>query len=99
MQARTLRTVAATLVAAAVLAALALATVVVGGFYDVSATRPHTQPVYTLLEATKRYAARRAARAIDEPALDDPALARRGAACFRDHCTRCHGAPGQAPQP
>ena len=38
----------------------------------------------------------RQAADIDEPALDDAALRRRGAVCFRDHCAACHGAPSRA---
>jgi len=38
------------------------------------------------------------ARRIEVPQLDDAARAR-GFALYRDHCLRCHGAPGVAPEP
>lgn len=87
---------------AAVLLALAgggAAAVVFGGLYEVAADRPHWQITWTLLETALHHSVRRRARDIEEPALDDPALVQRGAACFRDHCAACHGAPGVAPLP
>jgi len=97
MSLATVRTVLVTLAlaAAAVLAGATLA--VTGGWYDISATAPHAQPVHGLLEMVVRQSVRRHASGIDEPVLDEPALVQRGAICFRDHCMGCHGAPGQAP--
>jgi mono/diheme cytochrome c family protein len=66
------------------------------GVYDVAATTPHTQPVYTLLENALRWAVRRRARAIVVPARNASDEAR-GAACFQAHCLQCHGGPGIAP--
>ena len=43
-----------------------------------------------------RQSVRLRARGIDEPALDDERMVLRGAACFRDKCVQCHGAPGVA---
>jgi mono/diheme cytochrome c family protein len=81
----------------AVLAAVALLTgavVVVGGFYDVAATRQHWQLTYWVVQFAKHRSVERRARDIDVPPLADEAMALRGAACFRDKCTTCHGAPG-----
>jgi len=92
-----LKTVLATLIAGALAAAGVAGCVVFFGLYDVSATREHTQPVYTLMEQTLRWSVRQRARSIDAPTPSDAALLR-GTACYRDHCLQCHGAPGVAPQ-
>lgn len=91
------------LAAAATTAALALAAaavggaVVFGGLYDVAATQQHFQLTHRVLEAAMRQSVKLRARDIPEPPLADEALALRGAACFRDKCVQCHGAPGIAP--
>lgn len=87
---------ALTTAALGIAAALVGATVVFGGLYDVAATKQHFQPVYTLLERAMRQSVRLRARGIEEPPLADERLALRGAACFRDKCMQCHGAPGIA---
>ena len=43
-----------------------------------------------------RQSVRLRARGIEVPRLDDEQLVLRGAACFRDKCQQCHGAPGVA---
>ncbi len=83
--------------AALLLAALAGAALVIyTGVYDVSATRQHTQWVYSLLDTALRQSVRRQARDINPPSLDDTARIQRGAACFQAKCVQCHGAPGVA---
>jgi mono/diheme cytochrome c family protein len=67
------------------------------GAYDISATAQHTQPVYSLLEATMKRSVQRRAAEIAVPPLDAPAQIERGALCFRAHCVQCHGGPGVAP--
>lgn len=85
--------------AAAVAAMVAAATgVVYFGVYDIAATNPHTAPVYWLLEVGMRQSVRRHARDIAVPPLEDPALVARGRALHDEHCVRCHGAPGVAPE-
>jgi mono/diheme cytochrome c family protein len=69
------------------------------GVYDVAATKQHIAPVYWLLETTMRQSVRRRARDIVVPPLADPAYAVRGRALYDEHCVRCHGAPGVAPEP
>jgi mono/diheme cytochrome c family protein len=86
-----------TTLALAVAGALAGAVVVFGGLYNVAATAPHLQPTYSLLERAMRSSVRLRAAGIEVPPLDSPVLVERGAACFRDHCVQCHGAPGVAP--
>lgn len=97
MRRTVVRTVAATLAATAAVAAVAAALVVRGGWYDVSASTQHTPLVYALLETTLQHSVRRRAADIVAPAVDAAAVVARGAACFRDHCVACHGAPGVAP--
>lgn len=84
---------------AGVLAAAGVAGFFLGGFYDVSATKDHTQVLYTVMETAMHATVRRRAGAIDPPALGDVAQLQRGAACYRIHCAACHGGPGVAPGP
>lgn len=91
-----MRTVVATLAGAAMLAALAAAAVVYAGVYDVSASTPHTQFVYSLLETAQRQSVRMRARSIEPPQVAVSPL--RGAACFKARCEQCHGGPGVAPE-
>ena len=86
--------------AAGVLAALAAgAAFFLSGMYNIAATEQHTAPVYYLLEAGMRQSVRAYASGIVAPALDDPPRAVRGRALYDEHCARCHGAPGVAPEP
>ncbi|MDM0021933.1 c-type cytochrome [Variovorax saccharolyticus] len=92
----TIRTVLLTLATLGIAAVVAGAAVVYGGLYDVAATEQHLQPVFSVMETAMRQSVRLRARRIEPPALDDPSLLVRGAACFRDKCVQCHGAPGVA---
>jgi len=92
-----LRTVFATLAAAAAIAAAVGAWLVYGGGYDVSATGAHLQTVHSALERTMNSSVRQRARALAPPAAPDDTSIRRGAACYRAHCLQCHGAPGVPP--
>jgi mono/diheme cytochrome c family protein len=91
-------TVAATLAAAALLAALAGATVLYAGWYNVGATRQHFQIVHSVLERGMRESVKYHAREIAVPPLNSPAMIRRGALLYRDACAHCHGGPGVAPE-
>lgn len=87
------------LVTLSVLAAIAAATVIYGGLYDISATDQHLAPTYRILDtAMRRSIARRAAN-IAVPPLDGRATLERGLALYDAHCVQCHGAPGVAPEP
>ena len=90
--------IAAILTAAALMLAalVGAALVVYSGVYDVSASRQHTQWVYSLLGTTMRQSVRLRARDIEPPPLDDAARIERGALCFQAKCVQCHGAPGVA---
>lgn len=81
----------------ALAAALGGAALVYGGLYNVAATAPHTQLVYSLLEKAMHESVKLRARGIEPPPLDAAATLQRGALCFREHCEQCHGAPGVAP--
>ena len=80
-------------------ALLAAAALLLFGFYDVAATRPHLAPTYWVLGTGLRESVRHHARNIAVPPLDDRALIERGLAQYREHCLRCHGAPGTPPEP
>lgn len=95
---RTVTIVLTTLAIAALAGAVGAAAVIYSGIYNVAATRQHQQWVYTLLEDAMRQSVRLRARRIDTPpdlATSDRRLVQ-GAACFRDKCVQCHGAPGVA---
>lgn len=84
---------------AGVLAAAGAAAFVWYGVYDVSATGPHLQPVHTMLEIALKRAVQARADAHPPPVdLKTPLRVMQGAACFRDRCVACHGAPGVAPE-
>ncbi len=89
-------TVAVTLAAVVLGGALAAAIVVWSGVYNIAASSQHLQPVFTVLELAMRQSVRLRARDIEPPPLDGEQMIRRGAACFRDQCVQCHGAPGVA---
>lgn len=88
-----------TLAASATIAALLGGVVIYSGWYDVSATSPHTRAVYELLEVSMRRAVRQRASDVAVPALENSDRAINGFRQFRAHCVQCHGAPGIAPQP
>lgn len=87
------------IVAAGLVAIAGAAAFVYSGVYDIAATDQHTAPVFWILKTTMRRAARHHAHGIDVPPLSDPTLVAHGRALFVDHCVRCHGAPGVAPEP
>ena len=93
-----MRHVLLTLAALAAAAAIAAAAVVFGGLYDISATDQHLRPTYATLDVAMKRAVALRAKGIVVPPLDDPAIVARGLALYRDHCVRCHGAPGVAPE-
>ncbi len=95
-----IRAVIAAFAAAAVLGIAGAAAFIGWGAYDVSATGPHWQPVHSLLEIALKRAVQRRADAHPPPAdLRTRDQVMLGAACFRDRCVACHGAPGVAPEP
>jgi mono/diheme cytochrome c family protein len=89
-------TAAATVAAMLLGGVLVAAAVVYGGLYNVAASEQHLQPTFTVLETAMRQSVRLRARNIEVPPLADENMVLRGAACFRDKCVQCHGAPGVA---
>jgi mono/diheme cytochrome c family protein len=96
------------LLIAALLGLGGAALIVRAGLYDVAASSSHTQWVHSLLETAMHHSVRWHARNMQPPPTrrDDTAhdathdtASLRGAACYREHCLSCHGAPGIAPGP
>lgn len=93
-----LKTVAATLAGAALLASVAGFAVLKSGRYNIGATAQHFQVVHTVLEQGMHESVRHYARDVAEPpGLVTASRIGRGAALYRDNCAQCHGAPGVAP--
>ena len=88
--------VAATLAAMLAGGVLTAAAVVYGGLYNVAASTQHWQPTFSVLETAMRKSVRLRSRGIEAPPLGDEGMVLSGAACFRDKCVQCHGAPGVA---
>ena len=90
-----MRSVIASLLIAALLAALGTAAIMYAGFYDVAATSPHWRMTSSLLEAARTRSIRAQAAGIAvPPGLDDPAKVIIGVEHYAAHCAVCHGAPG-----
>ncbi len=83
----------------AIAATVAVLGMIFSGAYDVSAIHQHIRPVHWALDTGMRQAVKLRARFVTAPALEDPALALRGAQLYRESCLKCHGAPGIAPEP
>jgi mono/diheme cytochrome c family protein len=91
--------VLATIVVLVILGALGAAGFVYSGMYSVAAADQHTAPVFWVLKTTMRRADERHSHSVVVPPLDDPRQIARGRVLFVTHCSRCHGAPGVAPEP
>jgi mono/diheme cytochrome c family protein len=91
--------VLATIVVLVILGALGAAGFVYSGMYNVAAADQHTAPVFWVLKTTMRRAVERHSHSVLVPPLDDPRQIARGRVLFVTHCSRCHGAPGVAPEP
>jgi mono/diheme cytochrome c family protein len=77
-----------------ILGLVAAVVVAQSGLVNVAATYPDPKPVEWFLETTSDRSIERRAAGIAVPALDDPAMVRRGAGLYRTRCAACHGAPG-----
>ena len=82
-----------------VIGAVAAATVIYGGLYDISAVDQHLAPTYRILDTSMRRSIARRAADLVVPPLDGTATMERGLALYGAHCVQCHGAPGVAPEP
>lgn len=87
---RTLLAVAATLVALIVIGAL----VIGSGLYNVAADEPHWSFVHGIVDMTRERSIAVHASDIQVPALEDAAMARRGAGNYDAMCASCHLSPG-----
>ena len=67
------------------------------GFYDISAMRQHTKPVFHLLDYAMSRAVEMRADAKPPPDLGEAARVRGGLVLYREHCLQCNGAPGVSP--
>jgi len=93
------RTAALTLVVAAAAGGTVAGAVVWFGWYDVTATSPHTTPVHHLLDTALTRAVKTRSAGIEAPDLADAERIRNGSRLYRAHCVQCHGGPGVAPEP
>jgi mono/diheme cytochrome c family protein len=90
------------LVIVALLAGFAAVAVILGGYYDVSATRGHSRPVEWVLRTTMENSVRRNARQVRVPAdldLTDRAYAAQFIGHYDAACATCHAAPGRDRDP
>ena len=90
-----MRTIRGTLAAALAFILIAGTVFVFFGFYDISATAPHSPITSWIIDATRfRSIKVHAAGIAAPPGLDDPANVLIGVEHFAAHCAACHGAPG-----
>lgn len=69
------------------------------GVYSVAATGQHTAPVYWLTDTVMRFSIANHASGTRVPDLNGAARIRRGLGIYVEHCEKCHGGPGIAPEP
>ena len=73
---------------------------VLSGIYNVSAMRPHLEPVRWLIDVLRHRSVQiRSLGVPDRPDLDSPDLVMLGAAHYELGCASCHGAPGRPDNP
>ena len=91
-----MRTIRGTLAAALAFILIAGAVFVFFGFYDISATAPHSPITSSIIDDATRFRSIKVhAAGIAAPlGLDDPADVLIGVEYFAAHCAACHGAPG-----
>ena len=86
-----------TIVISAAMAMVAAIGFAYSGFYDVSASSPHSGFVNWLLSTASHASVERRASEIEVPNLDDVVLVLAGANDFNSMCAGCHGEPGTDP--
>jgi mono/diheme cytochrome c family protein len=85
----------AALAAFAVLAAIVAASLVYMGSFDVAADKPHSQPVFWLMNTVRERSVAVRAAGIEVPSdLADAKRIASGAAQYDEMCSVCHLAPG-----
>ena len=82
------------IVALLIIGAGAAMVLLLSGVYSTAATKQHFRITYRFLEMGLRYSVAANADDISVPDLDKVANADIGLACYRTHCSQCHGAPG-----
>ncbi len=70
--------------------------ILLSGAYSTAATTQHFKITHRLLDAGLRFSVRQYARDVEVPDLKQAGLFETGAACYRQYCVQCHGAPGVA---
>jgi mono/diheme cytochrome c family protein len=80
------------------LGAIVAAAVLLSGALSTNATKQHFRVTHRVLDMGLEYSVRAATSDVAVPDLDVPGMRARGAACYREHCALCHGAPGVAPE-
>jgi mono/diheme cytochrome c family protein/cytochrome c2 len=81
-----------------VLGAIVGTTILLSGALSTDATKQHFRLTHRVLDLGLEYSVRAAADEVAAPQLNLPDMRGRGAACYREHCVTCHGAPGVAPE-
>ena len=79
-----------------VLGAAVGATILLSGALTTDATKQHFLLTHRILEQGLKYSVNASVDEVSAPELDSPQMKARGAACYREHCLLCHGAPGVA---
>jgi mono/diheme cytochrome c family protein len=79
------------------LGAIVGVSVLLSGVLSTDATKQHFRLTHRILDLGLEYSVRAASDDVVAPALNQPGMHARGAACYREHCIICHGAPGVAP--
>lgn len=70
------------------------------GYYDVSATKPHSEIVNMTLDRITGSSIRRNARSVETPYdVNDENMYVKGFREYEGMCVGCHGAPGVSPSP
>lgn len=93
------RVAALTLAALAAAAGLLGSAVIYFGWYDISATSPHTIAVHHLMDVALTRGVKVRSADVQAPDLSGAERIRNGSRLYREHCAQCHGGPGVAPQP
>ena len=80
-----------------VLGGIVGAIVLLSGAFTTAATRQHFRVTHRVLDLGLEFSVNQRVEDISAPPLDEPGMRELGAACYREHCATCHGAPGVAP--
>jgi mono/diheme cytochrome c family protein len=79
------------------LGAIAGTAILLSGAMSTAATRQHFRLTHRVLDLGLEISVQGAADDVQVATLDRPGMNARGAACYRQNCVTCHGAPGVAP--